>query len=384
MIGRAGFLGGIGSIGVGVAAPIALPNYAAQVAIGVVCPLSGPLRATGESFANGVRAAIDDYNSHRTSFDKVFTLRTFDDRNVVANALVNAQFAIADPTIVAVIGHLGANGTIAAARTYAEAQMPLLAPTVTADGLTALGYRTVFRLPTRDFDEGSLLATFVLQNNAPKKPHVLVQDGDYGADVARGLAQSFNARKVAAKVTVFSYDRPDYAGAADAVIANGSDHVCLAGNATDMAPVVAVLRSKGYTGPFAASQGFFDTIVVTKFAKEADGMIVSTSMPYLPIAPAALRIRADFEGRYGPLAPVPAFTYAAAQIVIAAVRATGAIQRATLARAMSLQSSFSTLVGNFQFGPTGDTIDPELYFYTVRSGAFGYVRQAHPSSFLSR
>jgi branched-chain amino acid transport system substrate-binding protein len=382
MIARGEFLAGLG--GVGTLGAIDIPNYAATVSIGVVCPLSGPFRAAGEQLANGVRGAVDYQNRQRAGFDKIFTVRTFDDQNGVATAMVNAQFAVDDPTIVAVVGHLGAKATIAVLRTYAQAQLALVVPAVTADALTAAGYRNIFRLPTRDLVEGQLLAKFVNARSSPKSPHVLVQDGDYGSDVANGYVQQFGTFKVDTGVTTFAYDKPDYGGAADKALSAKPDHIMLAGTAQDMGPIVQVLRDKGYAGPFAAPQGFFDALTVSSYAKACDGMVISTSMPDLALAPTAFRILADYQSSYGPLVPVSAFSYAAAQIIISAVRRTGAVARNSLVSSMSLGGNYDTIVGSFTFSPTGDGVDPELYFYTIADAKFSYLKQAHPSSFLSR
>ena len=56
-------------------------------------------------------------------------------------------------------------------------------------------------------------------------------------------------------------------------------------------------------------------------------MMVSTSMPYLPFAPSTLRTRQEFETHFGPLDPIEAFGYAAAQIIISAVARTNASGR---------------------------------------------------------
>jgi branched-chain amino acid transport system substrate-binding protein len=346
--------------------------------------LSGPFKSAGEQLANGVRGAIDYQNRERFGFDKIYTLRTFDDQNSVADALVNAQFAIDDPTIVAVIGHLGAKATIATLRTYAQAQMPIIVPAVTADALTAQGYHNILRLTTKDLTEGQLLATFVNAKSAPKTPRILVQDGDYGADVGNGYIKQFGTFKTDCSAVEFAYDKPDYAAAADKVLADKPDHILLAGTALDMGPIVKVLRDKGYAGPFAAPQGFFDALTVSKYAKECEGLIISTSMPYMALAPTAFRIQSDYTSSYGPFVPVSAFSYAAAQIVMSVVHRTGAAQRATLMNSLTLGGNYDTVVGSFTFAPTGDPIDPELYFYTIADGKFAYVKQAHPSAFLSK
>jgi branched-chain amino acid transport system substrate-binding protein len=380
---RASFLGGTTAA---LAAPTTfnLPNFTATLGIAVLCPLSGPYAKAGELLVNGVRAAIDDANQLRTGLSKAYTLRTFDDTNEVANALVNAQFAVTDQSLIAAIGHLGAKATSAAVRTYAEAGMPLVVPASTFDGITAQGYHNVFRLPTGDFAEGQLLAKYIGQTYTPKTVHALVQDGDYGPDVIEGWVAQMNAQKIASNVTVFSIATPNFDSAVGAALAAKPDHITLAGNVADMGPALALLRSRGYTGPIAASQGFFDGATITKYASAAEGLVISSSMPYLAIAPSAYRMVTDFQARYGQITPLSAFAYAAAQIIISATQRTGANARNTLLSAFQTTGSYDTIVGTFSFGLTGDPVDPNLYFYAVKGGKLAYVRQAHPSGFLTR
>jgi len=382
MIDRGAFLHGLG--GLSIASNISLQFAAPTVSIGVVSPISGPDRAAGEALQNGVRAAIDDANRVRGAGDKLYTIRSFDDRNTVADALVNAQFATSDPTVIAVIGHLGTKGTIAAERTYAEALLPLLVPGVTDDKLTQSGYRSVFRLPTRDFDEGQLLGRCIAQQNKPKNAAIVVQSGDYGAGVANGIAAAFNAQKIGNFIQPFATDAPNFDAATTAILAKTPDQITFAGNAATLAPLLRTLRLRGYTGPCAATQGFFDALVTAQIPKEAEGITISSSMPNLRLVPSSYRIRSDYEARYGALAPIAAFAYSAVQIVVSAVRRSGAAGRLQLARALAIGGNFDTLVGSFTFGPTGDTVDPNVYFYTVRDGAFAYVKAAHPSGYISR
>jgi ABC-type branched-subunit amino acid transport system substrate-binding protein len=86
------------------------------------------------------------------------------------------------------------------------------------------------------------------------------------------------------------------------------------------------------------------------------------------------------------LSPVAMFGYAAAQIIISAISRSSATARNTLLNALQTGSNLpvSTIAGNFTFLPTGDQLDPELYFYTVRDGKFTYAHQAHPSTFMMK
>lgn len=376
---RSHFLAGIG------AAPLVgaadLPIYTATLRLAVVAPQTGSDARLGRQLVDGVRAAVEDQNRLRFQTERAFVFDAFDDRNTAADARVQASFAADNPDTVAVIGHLAAEPTLAALDVYNQARIPLIVPTVTDDRLTAKGYRNIFRLPAKDSDEGTLVAAYVLSTGS-KAPHVVSQDGDYGPEVATGFVRGAAARRVDAAATEFPLDKPDYAKTAAAILAKSPDCIVLAGLVGDMGPLLPALRAQGYTGRMVATQGFFDADTVGKYAKDAEGLVVSTDVPYYRLAPTAIRDVQDYESRYGPLSPVSAYGYAAVQLVRAAVRRTGAANRLTLLRALATGSAFDTMTGSYGFGPSGDQIDPNCYFYRVKDGKFAYERQAHPSGFM--
>lgn len=84
------------------------------------------------------------------------------------------------------------------------------------------------------------------------------------------------------------------------------------------------------------------------------------------------------------MTPLAAFGYAAAWIIITLVRRTAANNRLSLARALNSPVPLDTPVGSFSFAPTGDPLDPQLYFYAVKAGAWEYAYSAKPSAFLLR
>ncbi len=381
MTDRAGFLGGVTAA---LAAPLFNPpSYAQSIAIGVCVPQSGEARPLGDAIVRGVRAAVDDAN-RQLVLTKYFSVRVFDDQNNPANGIVAAGFAIDDQTILAVVGHLSGTVTASCVRTYAEAAMPLVVPVSTDDAITGAGYHNLVRLPTRDFDEGQVHARYVAKRFGPKTVHALTQDGVYGPDVVNGYLAAFKSLKIAGEATIFGIADPDYAGAVDAVMKAEPDHLLLAGNVADMGPVLPLLRQRGFRGTLSASQGFFDGSLIAKYAAAAEGLIISSSMPFLALAPSAFRIVSDYTRQYGTFAPATAFAYAAAQVIIATVQRTGATARNTMLTGLTAGQEVNTVVGPFRFSPTGDSIDPELYFYGVKAGAFTYLQQAHPSGFLSK
>jgi branched-chain amino acid transport system substrate-binding protein len=377
---RSAFLSSLGASSVAVG----LPSVVQQITIGLVAPFSGPARPIGQQVEAGVRGAIDALNNYGLSLNTLtsgYNLRTYDDQNQVADAILQAQFATGDSNVIAVIGHVASDTTVQAISTYAAAQMPLIVPTCTDDRVTATGYRNVFRLPTKDSTEGMLFARNVLKQYAPKKPYIFVQDAEYGADVANGFIDAMSEAKVTAQYQQFTWNKPDFGAVVDKALAATFDYAFLAGTVGDMGPIAGVLRSKGYTGPIGASQGFFDP-QSTKLGAAADDLLVSTSMPFLPFAPSAVRLVNDYQLHHGALTPAAAFGFAAMQLIAATLQRSGANARNTLLNALQTGLPTDTIVGSYSFTGTGDALDANIYFYTLRDGKFSYAHQGHPGTFM--
>ncbi len=377
---RSQFLASLG------ASSVALTNstFTSTISIAVVGPFSGPARQLGLQLQSGAQGAVDEYNNYTAALSTsstAYQIRTFDDQNSIASAVLQAQFATGDSTIVGAVGHISADATLQAIPTYGNAQMPLIIPASTDDRLTATTYHNVFRLATKDSDEGAIFARVIAKQFRPKVPYVFVQDADYGADVANGFIDMMSQLKIVTPYQQFSYATPDFPAVVTKAIAANMDFAFLAGTVGDMGPIVGVLRDKGYTGPIGASQGFFDPRT-TKLGPAANDILVSSSMPYLTLAPTSVRALNDYQAHRGQITPLAAFGYAAVQVIISQMQRSGATVRNTVLNAIQTGLPTDTLVGTFSFAATGDSIDPQLYFYTMRDGKFAYAHEAHPSSFM--
>jgi branched-chain amino acid transport system substrate-binding protein len=376
---RSDFLGGLGATTV--AATSTFPSITPSISIGLCAPLSGPARGIGDRLSKGIQSAINDSNELAGTLSRTYALRTFDDQNVAASALLQSSFAVGDSSVIAVIGHVNSDCTLQAIKNYGPAQLPLIVPLCTDDRITATQYRNVFRLPTKDSFEGQIFARTVATTLKPKLPYVFVQDADYGADVANGFLSEMGEQKVAAQYQQFPYAKADFGAVVDKALAVTPDYVFLAGIVGDMGPIVGTLRAKGYTGPIGASQGFFDPDTA-KLGAAANGMTISTSMPYLPLAPSTVRYRQEFELHFGTMDAFAAFGYAATQIIISAVARTNAAGRGATGTAIAQGVPIDTMTGSYSFGAFGDALQPQIYYYTLKDGKFTYFKQAHPSTFM--
>ena len=352
-----------------------------QLTIGINVTLSGALQKYGEEVIRGVQAAVDEANLYTPSALYVWAWRAFDDQNSTALARSNVSSAAADPTILGMIGNLTAPMTLDALSQYANQNFALVVPTITADAITRRGYHNVYRLPANDSSSGQLFASGALKKQ--DSPCIAVAlDGDYGYDVARGFVQQAKTDRHAADVLLFPQGKTDPAAASRTVLDRNPAYVFLAGKTADLGPIAEALRLAGYTGEFAASDGFYNPETIDRYARVLDGAYVASSLPPLQRVPTSVYLLNDFERKVGAITAFSAYAYAAAQLIMAAQQRANATSRFSLLTSMQQGGTFTTLVGQFRFNISGDPLIPDIYFYSVHKEGFKYERPAIRTGFV--
>ena len=355
----------------------------ARMTFGVVGPLSGPDAQVGQEMKNGAQAAIDDANAQPSgALDRYFVLAPFDDQDRPIQSALSAGYAVNDGNVIGVVGHFTGLTTDVALRTYLGAHMPLVVPATTADVVTSHGYTNVFRLPTRDSVEGSLAARFLLKHGRISRCVVVVYDGSYGGDVARTFLQEMHAAKIDASQVTITPQNVDPVSLGQQILASAPDLVYFAGTIGQLGAVFSVLAAAAHPPKFSAAQGFFSgTTTSAAYVKAAEGIVVSTSIAPMTKAPVNKLTIANFAARYGSFTPISGYAYAAMQVLIAAARRTGSLDRPSLTHALSDGTTYQTIAGDFSFLPFGDQVDPNLFFYTVRQGRWEYLDAYRPAPF---
>jgi branched-chain amino acid transport system substrate-binding protein len=363
--------------------PLPVPpqaQFLRQLSIGINVTLSGPLAKYGQEIVRGVQAAVDEANLYAPSALYVWAWRAFDDQNSTALARSNVASGAADPTVLAMIGNLTAAITLDALSQYANNNFALVVPTITADAITRRGFHNVYRLPASDSASGQLFASSVLKKGATCIAVAL--DGDYGYDVARAFVQQAKSDRHSADVLLFPQEKIDPAAAARTVLDRSPNYVFLAGKTADLGAVAEALRLAGYAGDFGASDGFYNTETIEKYARVLDGAYVASSLPPLERVPSAVYLLTDFERKVGQITAFSAYGYAAAQLIMAAQQRSSATSRFSLLTSMQQGGTFTTLVGQFRFNLSGDPLIPDIYLYTVHKDGFKYERPAIRTGFV--
>ena len=352
-----------------------------QFSIGVNVPLSGPLADYGKQIAQGVQAAVNEANRYN-SLTRAWAVRAFDDQNTVAVATSNAFIAAADPGVIAMVGNLTIDVTLAALEQYRNASFACLVPALTADVITSRGFRNVFRLPTKDSTEGRLFARAVLQGRKSTVVRAIWVEGEYGADTARAFVAQAKGDKHDADLVAMETTSDPKNTAAIALKANPT-YIFLSGKPDRLGPVVRELRAQGYKGDFGASDGFFTTAITQPYGTLLNGALVATSLPPVERVPTNLTLLSDLHGDVGDVTAFSAYGYAAGQLIISAAGRANAKDRFQLLTQLQQGGSYTLLVGQYQFDFNGDATLPEIYLFRITERGFDYVRPAVPNGFVS-
>ena len=155
------------------------------VKIGVAQPLTGPLGPLGTDMKNGVQLAVDELNAKGFKIDgKPVTLEivAVDDKADAATGKTAAQ-TLVEAGVVAVVGHLNSGVSIAAAPTYAEANIPQLAIS-TKPEYTKLDLPTTLRLVANDALQSKALGSYAATQIDGKKFAVVDDNTPYGKGLA--------------------------------------------------------------------------------------------------------------------------------------------------------------------------------------------------------
>ena len=155
------------------------------VKIGVAQPLTGPLGPLGTDMKNGVQLAVDELNAKGFKINgKPVTLEVVavDDKADAAIGKTAAQVLV-EAGVVAVVGHLNSGVSIAAAPTYAEANIPQLAIS-TKPEYTKQDLPTTLRLVANDALQSKALGSYAATQIDGKRFAVVDDNTPYGKGLA--------------------------------------------------------------------------------------------------------------------------------------------------------------------------------------------------------
>lgn len=366
----------------------AKPTYV----IGYEGPLSGGNAQLGINMKWGVELALQQANA---SGKLPYTLQAawYDDQGSGTLSPAQAQAAVANGKLIAVVGPAFSGASRAAEPFYANAGIATVSPSATAAALTT-GFtnNNFMRVVYGDDVQGAADAHYIVKTNSDNSVLVVDDGSFYGAGLAAVVATS--ARALSATVTTNSLPESsscggvaspsEYTSAAAQIESANPKAVFYGGYYCDFGLFVSALKSAGYTGFIMSGDGSESSALITGTTPNsaANGVFLSAAgggaggnfTGALETAFYKISHTTSANALYAPQA------YDATNAIIAAMKMaslTGTLQSKRIAvKNMLHMVSFKGITGRIAFQSNGNlagTGAGSIGFYQVEAGVITQV-----------
>ena len=340
----------------------------ADITIGVVAPLTGPVAAFGDQVKKGAETAVEVINKAGGIKGEKVVLEFADDAGEPKQGVSAANQLVGDG-IKFVVGPVTTGVAIPVADVFSENGVLMVTPTATGPDLTAHNLENVFRTCGRDDQQAEVMADYVLKNMKDKKIAVIHDKGAYG----KGLADAFKAAINKGGVTEVHYDSvtpgdKDFSALVTKLKAAGTDIVYFGGYHAEGGLLSRQLHDAGMQALVLGGEGLSNTEYWAIGGTNAQGTLFTnakdaTKNPASKDAIEALKAKNI---------PAEAFTmnaYAAVEVIKAGIESAGsADDSAAVAKALHDGKPIETAIGTLTYSANGDLSSPSFDIFKWDDG----------------
>ena len=311
----AGVLAALLLLGVVVAAIVLRRPAVAPIHVAIALPLTGTSAARGQEMVDSVRLLLASRNAQGGLAGRPLVLDVYDDRNDPATAQQVAHQIVAAGRALFVIGPAISSTAIAADPIYAQAGIPVITSTATAEQVTAdnpWSFRLLFDNPT----EGRLIAAYAQHERHADHLTILHGTMDYGQSLAAGVWAAFagpGGVKHAYAIDVAGDPAATQASIDQAVAALRRDPdpglIVIAMQSAPAKPLLIALKHAGIVAPMIGGDALGDDSFLQSFADQpedqtrpgffTDGLYAAAPLYRDSVTSDALRWYTAFRAAYG-------------------------------------------------------------------------------------
>jgi branched-chain amino acid transport system substrate-binding protein len=340
----------------------------ADIVIGVVAPLTGPVAAYGEQVKNGAEAAVEKINKDGGILGEKVVIKLADDAGDPKQGVSAANLLVGE-SVHYVVGPVTSGVAMAASDVFAENGILMVTPTATAPDLTARGLTNVLRTCGRDDQQAEVAAAYVVANLKDKKVAIVDDKGTYG----KGLADAFKAGINAGGVTEVSHTslnagEKDLSALVTRLKSDGAEVIYFGGYHPEGGLLARQLADAGVQATIIGGEGLSNTEYWAIGNEAAAGTLFTNASDALknPDSAAAVEVLKE-KG-----IPPEAFTlnaYAAVEVLKAGIEKAGkADDTAAVAAALKGGAEIPTAIGKLTYGENGDLSSPSFSLFKWEGG----------------
>jgi branched-chain amino acid transport system substrate-binding protein len=340
----------------------------ADIVIGLIAPLTGPVAAYGDQVKNGAQVAIDEINKKGGIHGEKVVLKLADDAGEPKQGVSAANQLVGDG-VHFVVGPVTSGVAVPASDVLAENGILMVTPTATAPALTNRGLENVLRTCGRDDQQAEVSAAYVLKQFKDKRIAIINDKGQYG----KGLADAFKASLNAGGVTEVMNEsltpgEKDFSALTTKIKAEKIDVIYFGGYHPEAGLLARQLADLSVKAQIIGGDGLSNTEYSNIGGPAAEGTLFTNASDALknPDSKAAADALAARN------IPAEAFTlnaYAAVEVIKAGIeKADNTEDAAAVATALKSGEPIATAIGKLTYGKTGDLTSQSFSLYKWQGG----------------
>jgi branched-chain amino acid transport system substrate-binding protein len=309
--------------------------------LGVVQSASGAAAIYGKSVNNGVELAIKQLETDALQID--YTL--VDDGSTVEGGRT-AFTTLQNQGVDAIIGPTLSNVGLESLKISQQAAIPTIGATLTAEGITAIGDQ-VFRTALAENEVVPPVLEYVSRVHGMKDA-VLILDGQdaFSRSFAAAMRRGMQAVGGSIRLEIDVSAQGDVPGALAQLHDDPVDAFLVTPLVNQSAAIVQAIRAAGFEQLIVGGNSFNTLDLVAASANAVDGAFVGASWNPGVSSERSKDFVEDYTRAYG--APPDLYAaqgYVAVEVLVAAVRSAGSVDRAAIQSALAATKDLETVFG---------------------------------------
>jgi branched-chain amino acid transport system substrate-binding protein len=351
----------------------------AQIKIGAVSCISGPLSTFGVSSIRGARMAIEEVNAKGGVLGQSIDLVVDDNGSKAGETARITRKFLSQDHVVAILGDLTSSATMEAAPLAQEARVPLLTPTATAISVTRVG-DYVFRSCFTDPFTGRIMARFAIDHLHAQRGVILTdikQDYSIGVSLELGSYYRQEGGRVLQEFS-FSSGDTDFRAQLSSLKSLQPDVVFVPAYYTEAALILRQARQLGIKAPFVGGEGWDSPSLVSVAGKSAEGSFYTNHFSPDDPEPLVQTFVRAYKTKYG-TAPdaLSALWYDGAGLLADAIRRAASTEPAKIRDALATTKNFPGVTGNISLDEERNASKP-VVVVTIANGQIKMVQRVEP------
>lgn len=345
--------------------------------IGYEGPLSGGNQQLGLNMVFAVQLAVNQANASGKLRFKL-KLATYDDQGDPTISPTQAQAAVANRNLVAVVGPAFSGATAAAEPFYHAAHIATVSPSATRVSLATSGWNNFFRVVADDGVQGPADADYLVKTKGLKSVYVVDDGTSYGSGLAQAVAlqaKSDGATVTSATVPGTSQcqngtaSATEYSAAATQAVASKTSALFYGGYYCDLGLFLGALTSAGFSGTVMSGDGALSPALIqgTTPASAANGVLLTCACASSSNTRfnSAYKALAHFSAANATYAPE---SYDAANAIINAMKSLKKVTRAGIVAALH-KLTYVGMTKRIKFQGNGNIAGSAIFVNQVKSGS---------------